>query len=374
VVVYSRIIVVACLSVSTACGLFAEEEETFDPRIRPGMFIDVDGGDVGPSRTWSPVDGGDSLQPADASADGSAASDGLHTGVDSTSGDTLIGPVDVADGSQETPCLSYGPPEAMGAMPPTVTEASGIVVSASQDSIVWVHNDSGDQPKLYAIESGGARVATVTLGGTSAYDWEDMASGPCAPEDGTRGCLYVGDVGDNNRVREDVVIYRLVEPDVSLGDHTLDPEHYETMRVVYPDEAHDCEALVVDGSANVYLLTKEWGEGVFRLYGTVFTGGVEGVPLQFLSEHQVSDVGGNLPLVTAASFSQVRNRLLVRTYSSAFEYQLAPEASLSQLTWATVKTVPVANEGQGEAIAYGEDGYWHVSEGKEPPIWRILCQ
>jgi len=248
------------------------------------------------------------------------------------------------------------------------------VVSESQPGVLWVHNDSGDQPRIYAIQTGGERLATITLTGTYAYDWEDMASGPCSGDGGAGDCLYVGDIGDNARVRKYLKIHRVPEPNVALGDQVLTTDDYDSMTLVYPDGQHDCEALVVDGNGHLYLLTKEWNDTTFRLYGTPYHAWAELVPLQFLSEHDIGDLGGTIPLVTAASFSVPLNRLLVRTYGGAFEYQLGPGSNLSDLQWAPVRVVPVANEGQGEAIAYGPAGYWHVSEGKEPPIWRILCE
>ncbi|MDP6946629.1 MAG: hypothetical protein QF464_20940, partial [Myxococcota bacterium] len=238
---------------------------------------------------------------------------------------------------------------------------------------LWLHNDSGDKARLYAVKPGGERLATVEFEGANAYDWEDMAVGPCEADAPTSGCLYIGDIGDNQRVRDHIVLHRVTEPNAALGDQALGPDDYDTMTAVYPDEPHDCEGLIVDRHGHVYLLTKEWEDTTFRLYGSPFLPGATSAPMQFLSEHDIADLGGTVALVTAASFSIPLNRLLVRTYGGAFEYQLAEGMNLTELQWAPVRTVPVANEGQGEAIAYSADGYWHVSEGKEPPIWRILC-
>ncbi len=320
------------------------------------------------------TDGG-SESDATPELDGQVAGDASEA-TDSAPGDNEVdGDVDDdAIPAVPTPCPAYGPPQVMGNLPPGITEASGMAVSEAQPGVLWVHNDSGDKARLYAIETSGERLATVTLDGTYAYDWEDMAAGPCAEGEANSGCLYVGDIGDNSRIRTYLKIHRVPEPDVTLGDHTITTDGYDTMTVVYPDEPHDCEALVVDSHGYIYLLTKEWSNAVFRLYGSPYIPGAIEVPMQFLSEHDISDLGGTVALVTAASLSLPLNRLLVRTYGAAIEYQLPPEATLSQLPWATSQAVPVANEGQGEAIAYGPEGYWHVSEGKEPPIWHLLCE
>ncbi|MGB0588451.1 MAG: hypothetical protein ACPGU1_02115 [Myxococcota bacterium] len=322
--------------------------------------------------------------PIDVMVDDAAHGRGNDDGAPTSSEDTLvssedIGPSDTTleDGLDDTEapsCQSYSSPQVTGTLPPTVTEASGMAISRTQPGVLWLHNDSGDKARIYALEASGERLATVTLEETYAYDWEDMAQGPCEAGAPESSCLYVGDIGDNNKARTYLKIHRVPEPDVSLGDHTVAREDYDTMTVVYPDGPRDCEALIVDSNGYVYLLSKEWSDTVFRLYGSPFLPGAELVPMQFLSEHDISDVGGTVALVTAASFSISKNRLLVRTYGAAFEYQLGPDETLSELPWATTKNVPVANEGQGEAVAYDEVGYWHVSEGKEPPIWQIQCE
>jgi hypothetical protein len=342
--------------------------------------VDAEGEADAPSQALSDAHQGD----LDAGTKGDDLSDGTGpTGADSpdaapSPGDVEQGDVIViADGLDDDPdatCQSYSAPQVTGTLPPTITEASGMAVSRTQPGVLWVHNDSGDQARIYAIQESGERLATVTLEGTYAYDWEDMAQGPCGDALPESTCLYVGDIGDNNKARTYLKVHRVTEPDVGLGDHSIPVEDYDTMTVVYPDGPRDCEALIVDNNGYVYLLTKEWNDPIFRLYGTPFLPGAELVPMQFLSEHDISDLGGTVALVTAASYSTTRNRLLVRTYGAAFEYQLGPGETLSELPWATAHNIPVANEGQGEAIAYDATGYWHVSEGKEPPIWHVSCE
>jgi hypothetical protein len=39
----------------------------------------------------------------------------------------------------------------------------------------------------------------------------------------------------------------------------------------------------------------------------------------------------------------------------------------------TPRVVPCADEKQGEAICYGDGGYYQVSEGVAPPIYFIPC-
>ena len=48
----------------------------------------------------------------------------------------------------------YGGPFKVGVTPLKVLqEASGIIASATNPDIIWMHNDSGDEPTLYAVSA-----------------------------------------------------------------------------------------------------------------------------------------------------------------------------------------------------------------------------
>ncbi len=112
--------------------------------------------------------------------------------------------------------------------------------------MVWLHNDSGDVPRVFALDLVKRTVRPVTVTGVEAVDWEDMASAP----DGT---LVIGDIGDNNARRDNVVIYRIPEP--RRPDRSV-PATAQTLR--YYDGPHDAEALVVDPTdGSVFVITKE---------------------------------------------------------------------------------------------------------------------
>ncbi|MCX6622811.1 MAG: hypothetical protein NTY38_17450, partial [Acidobacteria bacterium] len=82
-----------------------------------------------------------------------------------------------------------------------VSESSGIATSLRNPGIFWTHNDSGDGPYVYAFDKAGGNRGTFHLEGAKAVDWEDMAAGPC-PRAPATPCLYLGDIGDNDRNRK----------------------------------------------------------------------------------------------------------------------------------------------------------------------------
>ena len=76
-----------------------------------------------------------------------------------------------------------------------ITEASGIAASPRFDNVYWVHNDSGDSARVFAIAGTGQTIGEYALSGATAIDWEDIAAG-LGPTAGV-SYLYLGDIGDN---------------------------------------------------------------------------------------------------------------------------------------------------------------------------------
>ena len=92
---------------------------------------------------------------------------------------------------------------------PRLTEISGMAPSRLHSGVMWVHNDSGDKARLYALQlSNCAVVGELTLRDVSARDFEGLATGVDARG---RPVLWVGDIGDNRDSWSDVSIYRVRE-------------------------------------------------------------------------------------------------------------------------------------------------------------------
>ena len=126
-------------------------------------------------------------------------------------------------------------------------EASGLVASRVTPGRLWAHNDSG-KPEIVALDAKGTVLGRVSISGAALDDWEALASGAC--EKGT--CLYIGDIGDNNGTRSEIIIYRVPEPVKAGGSAQVDG----VFRAAYPDGAHDAEALLAAPDGTLYIVTK----------------------------------------------------------------------------------------------------------------------
>ena len=111
--------------------------------------------------------------------------------------------------------------------------------------LLRVHNDSGDAPRIYAIDEKANLLGICNIKGWQARDWEDIALGP--GPDPNLPYLYVGDIGDNSAKYPEVVVYRVPEPKVDpgkpFGQMTIGPA--DALRFVYPDGPRDAETLLI---------------------------------------------------------------------------------------------------------------------------------
>ena len=161
-----------------------------------------------------------------------------------------------------------------------IDEMSGIVKSRRYPTTFWVHNDSGDSARIFALRADGSVIVPpflagefsvgetveggkpsypgIALDGAANFDWEDIAL------DGDT--LYVADLGNNGNARRDLAVYVLPEPNPLAVNraHVL-----KRLPVAYPDQnafpdptnwRFDCEA-VFFYRGKLHALTKHRAPG-----------------------------------------------------------------------------------------------------------------
>jgi hypothetical protein len=304
---------------------------------------------------------------------GSSASSSEVTDVDAGS-DVAVEDTNVADTGSSTDamdamdvmetavscgCAAYGAPTKAGNVATAaVTELSGLAASRLGKGVLFAHNDSGDTPRIFAIDEMGASLGEIAVMGATAVDWEDIAAGPCP----AGSCLYVGDIGDNGMSRTNLAIYRFAEPKPDAKSVTA-----EKFPIQYPDGKFNAEALLVDPKTNdVLTVVKGMNAYVYRLPATAKAGEVA-------TMERVGEATGLDGVVTAGAVSPCGDRVLLRTYTSLYEFR--GTNAIAALASAPVK-VPVAKEPQGEAVEYRLDGngYFTSTEGAAPALSRVDCK
>lgn len=266
-------------------------------------------------------------------------------------------------------CTVCQNPEASGSLENgEINEASGLMASADHPGIFFVHNDSGDSPRFFAIDVAGADMGTYNVSGASARDWEDAARGPC----NGGSCLLFGDVGDNSAQRSEYAVYRVPEPtNVEPGTHSLAAESFP---FVYPDGSHNCETLLVHpttGEMVVVTKVRDGTSGIYR-FPTPLSPGQTATLIKLGS---VRPPEGSTAF-TSGDVHPSGHGVALRTYSRLFFYPMAPDETIADALATTPCEISIASEDQGETVAWTSTGDAHVtiSEGAASEVNLASCE
>jgi hypothetical protein len=233
---------------------------------------------------------------------------------------------------------------------PEIRESSGIVRSRQYANLYWTHNDSGDSPRLFAIDSTGRLIGILPVRNAHHVDWEDIALDE-------QGNLYIADIGNNRSTRRDLGIYVVPEPN-PCQDTVATAVRF--IPLAYPDQRafpavpsnFDAEALWV-WKNHLYVLTKRWGDGRTVLYRSTPLD----EPVIRWERLDSLDIGG---LVTAADLSPDGRRLAVLTYTAI--WILEAERPDMPFLRRRSRRIPIAF-GQSEGICFDADVLVLTNEG-----------
>lgn len=269
------------------------------------------------------------------------------------------------DGSASGAVSVCAQPTRVGVLPPELDEASGLAASRRHRGVLWLHNDSGSEPELFAVDSAGTVLGRVRVTGAENDDWEDIALGPCPAGE----CIYIADTGDNGEKREFVTIYRVPEPDPA-DTATLPAERF---RLRFPDGPRDAEALFVMPDARVHIASK----------GRTSPVAVYRAPVPLPADtaallEQIVGLTDGAPFaalyVTGAGATPDGRRVVIRTYVNLQLYRVDDGAFVPIGEPIDLRTLA---EPQGEAVDIRADGTVLLASeergGEAGPISRLVC-
>ena len=271
----------------------------------------------------------------------------------------------------------YGPPQKIGSLKnKAIDESSGLVASRSMPGKYWTHNDSGDGPFIYLIDEHGDFFGVWQVTGAHAIDWEDISIGP-GPENG-KSYLYIGDIGDNDSVRKEILVYRVAEPGQADSNSTkanpqlTDPA--EVIRLRYPDGSHDAEALLVNpASGDIYIVTKVPLSRPFVYEAKSPFATAETITLTRLNELRIPNPFRGV--ITGGSVAPNGKRVALCDYLQAYELVLpATSTSFADIWKQPIVSFNFGKREQGESIAYRLDGQalLGTNEGKGGAIFEVV--
>lgn len=266
--------------------------------------------------------------------------------------------------------------KSLGLLPEGLDEISGIALSTHQEAFAYVHNDSGDKSRIYAIDSNARLVTTISFKGAenngNVRDCEDIAIGK-----GTKGeqrYVYLGDIGNNLALRPFICVYRIAETDIKLDK----PEVSVTAVPVflkYPDGTRDAETIMIDNqerllyivskredSVHVYTSKLNWAKGdtiLLQKRSTLFFPGSR--PQKWIVSGDISWDG---------------KHVVLKSLNKIYYWKRTGNEPIWKTLQQPPKELPYKKEPQGEAICFDEKGtgYYTVSEGKKQPVYYYTIE
>jgi hypothetical protein len=257
-------------------------------------------------------------------------------------------------------------------------EISGVVEGRLNSHVLFVHNDSGDSPRFFAIDRSGQVLAELVLETVPLLiDAEDIAIGP-GP--GGASYLYLGDTGNNfassgfGIPRHKAVLYRMPEPAIPSDARGVKLSIAEAFPIVFtfPEGPRDIEAFFIDPlNGDLFLISKQ-PDGHSQILGAsaaMLAAGGGKLELLGALLFGAPPLGGS-SMPTSASISRDGMRILVRTYTSVWLFRRRAGESILTALERAPEELPAPGERQGEAIGFVDQdrAFVTLSEGINPPL------
>jgi hypothetical protein len=215
-------------------------------------------------------------------------------------------------------------------MPKALAESSGLEHAGGGS--FWTLRDSGGAAALYRIAADGRLLDTLSLP-LRNIDWEELARD-------SEGNLYIGDFGNNQNQRRNLMIFRLSADKADIDTIRFHWEDQQGFPPAKEEQNYDCEAFIWH-AGQLHLFTKSRGDGYVRHYTVPDQPGAYAAALQ--ESAYVKD------LVTAADISPDGSTLALLTYGKVYLFSVkAPDAYLQH----PLGCIRIPGAGQSEAILF----------------------
>jgi hypothetical protein len=253
-----------------------------------------------------------------------------------------------------------------------LTEASGLAISTRDPQVLFAINDSGNQPRLFALDPTGQDLGTWLVAGVDNIDWEDLASFELQG----KHYLLIADTGDNLRWRSTVVLYVVETPDLTASLQAMIPVAWQ-IEFQFEHGPRDIEAVAVDVAGRQVLLVSKRTVPA-EVYRLPLRPALEKQSTKQSTKQMAQQIGViNLPRPTSEDlrqdpvFGQYRsqptamdisgNRLVILTYKDAWliNRQLGQDWAMLLMQkplGKAPKRIILPSIHQQEAVALGEQG------------------
>ncbi|WP_394749281.1 T9SS type A sorting domain-containing protein [Spongiimicrobium salis] len=193
----------------------------------------------------------------------------------------------------------------IGQLPNALTESSGLLFYNGK---LITHNDSGNEALLHEIDTVSLAITrTIRIANATNVDWEDITQ--------DENYIYIGDFGNFNGDRQDLVIYRILktayDANTSVMADRIDFSYQDQTNFDRaPNSNWDAEALF-HYNDQLVLLTKQWQGNGTVVYS------IPKLPGNHIA--QPMEEYDSRGLVTGATFDPLGETLFLIGYTSLLQ-------------------------------------------------------
>jgi hypothetical protein len=244
---------------------------------------------------------------------------------------------------------------------PEINECSGLIRSKTWPDVLWTHNDSGDDPRIFPLKKDGQIIQPdskkkykgIQIPDAVNVDWESITQD-------YDGNLIIGDCGNNSNTRRDLCLYIIREPDPN-ETYTTSVVHkyfyyYEDQDKFPPQNKNfDCEAIFCYKN-HIYLLTKHRSDTFTKLYR------LDSLEKNKFNKAKMIERFNIHGQVSDADISSDEKYLSILTYSNIWLFELsgAPDRFFNgKISW-----LPI-DAGQCEAVCFYDNSLLIANEERD---------
>ena len=259
-----------------------------------------------------------------------------------------------------------------------INEASGLAASHLRSDILWIINDSGNEPLLHALGLDGSDRGFVRVDGAENIDWEDLASFTY----NEIPYILIDDVGDNPEHRETGTIYIVKEPRIQgvrlRKGLSVSPEWKINFR--YEDTPRDCEAVGVDTeNRRIFLITKRtvppmlYQLPLLPFHDPSILTAEKVTELTGTQSHTLLDYIQYQSAPTAMDIAPDGFMAAILTYNAIYLFSRTPGEDWIRTFSGKPVMVPIPRLYQAEALGFGMKGdrLFFTSEKDSAPLYRM---
>ncbi|MFC4038904.1 hypothetical protein ACFO1B_10780 [Dactylosporangium siamense] len=245
-----------------------------------------------------------------------------------------------------------------------INEISGLVATATGYVAINDSASGNSKSRIFTLDAACKIVGTPISYPSTPLDPEDLAVDKS-------GTLWIADIGDNTEAAGGSASAR---PTIALWNLPQGAKAPVIHRLAYPDgKKRDAEALLLSGDGTPIIITKDPVGEIWVPEGPLQPNATKGVKLKQVGTFAPQETKTPNPLaflgwkaITGAASSPDGTRVVIRTYSDAYEFDVQGGEVVKAITSGKPRITPLPNEARGEAITYSTDGKQYITASDVP--------